>query len=40
MKKLENVARVHTHTHTHTNSLKLIEINGNIENKAMCFSES
>ena len=38
MKKPESVTRVHTHTHT--NSLKLIEINGNIENKAMCFSES
>ena len=38
MKKLESVARVHTHTHT--NSLKLIEINENIENKAMYFSES
>ena len=34
MKKLEGVVRVHT------NSLKLIEINGNIEIKAMCFSES
>ncbi len=39
MKKPESVTRVHTHTHT--NSLKLIEINGNIENdKAMCFSEN
>ena len=36
MKKLESVARVHTHTI----SLKVIEINGNIEMKAMCFSES
>ena len=37
MQKLESLARVHTHTHT--NSLKRIELNENIEEKAMCFRE-
>ncbi len=35
MKKLESVARVHTHTHTI--SLRIIEINGNIEIRSYVF---